>query len=252
MPRLWALILSHAWLRLPLFALEGSSLLLPSERLVISITARRLLAGLCPPDASGADPRSQSVSHHGLGGRGLEVPASGPCRSGASPLDGEAGFGRWSSDQEVPPGVVGPEGPGTGRPRDTAGRGLTSRKPSALPSGWGGGRWRPSHPAVWLELDARAGDQHGGGGSLVGPVQLGFGSWRQRVRARAARARCWGRGPGARSLEPGAGEAVKPRVRACAHACAWVTTRWGPGETPPECRWRMVGGVRRGGRMDWV
>ena len=240
MPRLWALILSHAWLRLPLFALEGSSLL-PSERLVISITACRLLAGLCPPDAPGADPRSQSVSHHGLGGGGLEVLASGPCRSGASPLDGEAGFGRWSSDQDAPPGVVGPERPGTGRPRDTAGRGLTSRKPSALPSGWGGGRWRPSYPGVRLELDARAGDQHGGGGSLVGPVQLGFGSWRQRVSPRAARARCGGGGPGAR-------EAVKPR----AHACAWVTTRWGPGETPPECRWRTVGGVRRGGRMDWA
>lgn len=77
MPRPWALILSHAWLPkatswlcLPLFTLEGSSLLLPSERLVFGTTACCLLAGLCPPDAPGAGPRSQSISHHGLWRRG--------------------------------------------------------------------------------------------------------------------------------------------------------------------------------------
>lgn len=95
----------------------------------------------------------------GRGGVGLEVPAGGPHRSGASLLNGEAGCGRWSSIQEAPPGVAGPEGPATGRPRDTAGRGLTSRKRSALPSGRGGGRWPPSHPGVRLELDARSAGQ---------------------------------------------------------------------------------------------
>lgn len=32
--------------------------------------------------------------------------------------------------------------------------------------------------------------------------------------------------------------------------CVCETTWWGPGETPPECRWRTVGGEREEGRQD--
>ena len=170
------------------------------------------LSTRCPWSRSPLPVRLPSWTRRG----GLEVPASGPCRSGASPLDGEAGFGRCSSDQEVPPGVVGPEGPGTGRPRDTAGRGLTSRKPSALPSGWGGGIWRPSHPGVRLELDARA-------GTSTEEVAAWWAqcSWALGAGGRGSEPGQPARGVGGGGLEPGAWSRGG-REAACACVCACV------------------------------
>lgn len=151
-PRSSATCLPGAALRPPdcvcLCWLRGSSLLLPSERLVVRITAHHLLPGPRPPGAPGADPRPQSVS---------------PWTRGAlrSWLEGLAGLEHHRSreKQDVDGGPAsrrrpqvssihrdpGREGPGT-----LPAGGLTSRKRWALPSGWGGGRWWPSHQGCGL------------------------------------------------------------------------------------------------------
>ena len=216
MPRLWALILSHAWLRLPLFALEGSSLLLPSERLVISITARRLLAGLCPPDAPGADPRSQSVSHHGLGGGALR-----------SRLVGLAGLERhrWMEKQDSDGGPAtrrclqvssvqrdpGREGPGT-LPAGASRAG--SRRPS--PAGGEGADGGPATQRCGLSWTP-------GPGTSTEEVAAWWAqcSWALGAGGSGSEPGQPARGVGGGGLEPGAWSRGG-REAACACVCACV------------------------------
>ena len=109
----------------------------------------------------------------------------------------------------------GREGPGT-----LPAGGLTSRKWSALPSGWGGGRWRPSHQGCGLSWTP---GRQGGGPARRrwqpgGPSAAGIWELVAEGQTQGGQDAVWG------PWSHGGLEAAC----VCACACAWVTMWWCP------------------------